>query len=254
MLYVQSNAINFTQLNGKLTRMIIFVIILSLPLSSSKGTCCNIFAVSSETLGTRQNQPKKLTTFIKDTEVHGKPSYNSIDKSKILYYKASDKKWRVSQSKKRDNAGIRSEIDTNVTCPGDAKVWQYFNIKKRTWINDPNLTFTCNQTLSSTTTTTTITPTTTINAPISIGPKLVIGLGIGGSVGALVLGIIVAFCIRRELKSRAPSVKNDVNPVYGDYGEVYEETEIYDTNAYYGAGDMEETGATLIRDNNPEYE
>ena len=68
----------------------------------------------------------------------------------------------------------KSEIATNLTCPGDAKIWQFFNKDntKRIWIDDPKLTVTCDQGISSATTTATITPTTTKNATISIGQKL----------------------------------------------------------------------------------
>ena len=85
-------------------------------------------------------------------------------------------------------------------------------------------------------------------------PKLELGVGVGGGVGAIFLVLIIAFCVRKKCQSSSSQVEDDNNPVYGDYGEVYEESEIYDTNAYYGVGEAEETGSTMIRDNNPEYE
>ena len=81
-----------------------------------------------------------------------------------------------------------------------------------------------------------------------------LGIGIGGGVAALFLFVIIAFCVRRMYNSSSPEVEDDINPVYGVYGEVYEESEMYDTNAYYGVGDIEEARSTMIRDNNPEYE
>ena len=50
------------------------------------------------------------------------------------------------------------------------------------------------------------------------------------------------------------SGSDDINPVYGENCEVDEETEIYNTKAYYGVDDVEEGGSTMISDNNLEYE
>ena len=85
-------------------------------------------------------------------------------------------------------------------------------------------------------------------------PMLELGVGIGGGVAALFLVVLVAFCVRRGCKSHSSELEDDNNPVYGVYGEVYEESEIYDTNAYYGVGEVEETGSTMVRDNNSQYE
>ena len=42
-----------------------------------------------------------------------------------------------------------------------------------------------------------------------------IEVGIGDGVGALVIGLIIAFCVRKNLESSTPAV-DDINPVYGD--------------------------------------
>ena len=93
-------------------------------------------------------------------------------------------------------------------------------------------------------------------------PKLVTIIGsVCACVGFLFLVVITVFCIRKMWKSRPPNMQSnqeivDANPVYGVYGDVYEETEIYDRNAYYASSDSdaEETVTTMIRDNNPDYE
>ena len=75
--------------------------------------------------------------------------------------------------------------------------------------------------------------------------------------GALLFLVIAACCSLKLYKSKRRSnsvVKEDFNPVYGDYSDIYQPTEIYDRNPDYAAADMEETAVTVIRDNNPEYE
>ena len=75
--------------------------------------------------------------------------------------------------------------------------------------------------------------------------------------GALFVVIIAACCGLKLYKSRKRShsvAKEDFNPIYGDYSDIYQPTEIYDRNPDYSAVDLEETGATIIRDNNPDYE
>ena len=61
---------------------------------------------------------------------------------------------------------------------------------------------------------------------------IVIGIGVGCGVGALLVGIIAAFCVRRKLKSGTTAV-DDINPVYGDYSDVYISTEVTDRNTSY---------------------
>ena len=58
----------------------------------------------------------------------------------------------------------------------------------------------------------------------------------------------------KSKKTSNSVTKEDFNPVYGDYFNIYQPTEIYDRNPDYAAADMEETGVTVIRDNNPDYE
>ena len=75
--------------------------------------------------------------------------------------------------------------------------------------------------------------------------------------GALLFLVIAACCSLKLYKSKRRSnsvVKEDFNPVYGDYSDIYQSTEICDRNPDYAAADMEETAVTVIRDNNPEYE
>ena len=69
--------------------------------------------------------------------------------------------------------------------------------------------------------------------------------------GALLFVFIAACC---TVKMYTSVIKEDFNPVYGDYSDIYHPTEIYNRNPDYSAADIEETGATIIRDNNPHYE
>ena len=56
----------------------------------------------------------------------------------------------------------------------------------------------------------------------------------------------------KSKKTSNSVTKEDFNPVYGDYFNIYQPTEIYDRNPNYAS--MEETGATVIRDTKPDYE
>ena len=42
--------------------------------------------------------------------------------------------------------------------------------------------------------------------------------------------------------------------MYGIYSDIYQPTEVEDTNANYAAPDLEEIGTTMVRDINPLYE
>ena len=75
--------------------------------------------------------------------------------------------------------------------------------------------------------------------------------------GALFCLVIAACCTLKLYKSKKRSttvMREDFNPVYGDYSDIYQPTEIYDRNPDYAAADLEETAVTVIRDNNPDYE
>ena len=78
---------------------------------------------------------------------------------------------------------------------------------------------------------------------------------IGGSVvGISFICFVTTFCVYRKCKST--ELKNtdiDLNPVYGDYSEVYQETEITDANAEYGALDLEGVGCSRVTDLNSVY-
>ena len=83
-------------------------------------------------------------------------------------------------------------------------------------------------------------------------------LVIGGSAGcALVLITMLAFCILRQCKSCASETSTDanadLNPVYGNYSEVENDSEITDTNANYAAPDLEEIVCTRVTDLNSAY-
>ena len=52
-------------------------------------------------------------------------------------------------------------------------------------------------------------------------------------IAALGVGLLF-FCKRRKARKLAENVEDvDMNPVYGDYAEVYVATEVEDTNFYY---------------------
>ena len=74
--------------------------------------------------------------------------------------------------------------------------------------------------------------------------------------GTLLFFVFIAACctVKMSKKGSDSVVKEDFNPVYGDYFDTYQHTEIYDRNPEYSTTDIEETGATVIRDNNPHYE
>ena len=81
---------------------------------------------------------------------------------------------------------------------------------------------------------------------------------IGGSAAcALVLIAVLAFCIVRQCKSCTSETLTDanvdLNPVYGDYSEVEDDSEMKDTNANYAAPDLEEIGCTRVIHLNSAY-
>ena len=85
---------------------------------------------------------------------------------------------------------------------------------------------------------------------------MIIGISAGG--GALFL-VIIAFCLFRLHKSRNERFNSnntlDDNPVYMyDYADPDENNEIYDTNAYYAASDVDANESTVATDLNPDYE
>ena len=47
-------------------------------------------------------------------------------------------------------------------------------------------------------------------------------------------------------------MKEDFDPDYGVYSEIYKPSEIYNRNSAYTTGDLKETDATIIKDNNPD--
>ena len=63
----------------------------------------------------------------------------------------------------------------------------------------------------------------------------------GGTLGVLLIIAVgsvalFVFCKRRKARKLAENTEDvDMNPVYGDYGEVYVETEVEDTNDYYAS-------------------
>ena len=57
-----------------------------------------------------------------------------------------------------------------------------------------------------------------------LGVLLILTLGVG----------LFFFCKRRKARKLAENVEDiDMNPVYGEYAEVYVATEVEDTNFYY---------------------
>ena len=47
---------------------------------------------------------------------------------------------------------------------------------------------------------------------------------------------LFVFCKQRKARKLAENVEDvDLNPVYGEYAEVYVETEVEDTNDYYAS-------------------
>ena len=156
-------------------------------------------------------------------------------------------------------------------------MWETFDAYQY-WIVDSTLTVTCDQELTNEST-----AKAAVKKVESAQELLTIVGSVCASLAFLFLIGILVFCVRKMWKSRLPSrqsnqenvdahphggltqliacfldarTTNTVNPDYGVYGEVYEETEIYKRNAHYASSDpdMEDTVTTVIRDNNPEYE
>ena len=72
--------------------------------------------------------------------------------------------------------------------------------------------------------------------------------------GISFISFVTAFCVYRKCKStELNDTKIELNPVYGDYSEVYQETKITDANAEYGAPDLEEVGCSRVTDLNSVY-
>ena len=87
--------------------------------------------------------------------------------------------------------------------------------------------------------------------------SIIIGC-VGGGLLFLAITAAIVFCL---FKSRGNDADNtgrvDENPVYmDDYADPDSDNEVYDRNAYYAAGDMEEVAevSTVARDLNPDYE
>ena len=79
---------------------------------------------------------------------------------------------------------------------------------------------------------------------------------IGGSVVGLLLIFLISICVIKTSRSRRPrtieKTGTDLNPVYGDYSDVYISTEVTDRNtSNYSSQDNE--GATQIMDLNSQY-
>ena len=80
--------------------------------------------------------------------------------------------------------------------------------------------------------------------------------------GTLVTTCLVIFCYHKCKKQEGDleieEFHGELNEEYGVYysveGTRMIESEVEDTNAYYGVGDMEETCSTMITDNNHDYE
>ena len=93
--------------------------------------------------------------------------------------------------------------------------------------------------------------------------KLVLSIVIPSTVAVtLVTTCLVIFCYHKCKKQEddveMEEFHGELNEEYGTYysldGKRMIESEAEDTNVYYGVGDMEDTGSTMITDNNPEYE
>ena len=223
---------------------------------SHANKCCKSVTISSTNSFTKQNQAGRLTTFKRHTEINGTPSYLSSDNATILYYSETTQNWSVGEQERSEYIRIKSGKCTRYVCPSDAKNWEYFHYKDGpdSWRADSTLTVTCNQELTAARATATP-PINTSKTTDSVPKTLVIGGSVGGGICLLFVIIIIAFCVWRYWKSRQSNQEDiDNNPVYGVYGDVYEEIQIYDRNAYYATTETEDTGTTMIRDNNSQYE
>ena len=82
--------------------------------------------------------------------------------------------------------------------------------------------------------------------------SMIVGLSVGGLIGIVVMTILIV--LYKSKRKPNTVMKEDFNPDYGVYSDIYQPTEITNRNSAYAATDIEETGATVIRDNNPQYE
>ena len=229
---------------------LVFVLfIMSTILMINSKFCFKSITIASNNSATIYWQSSSLATFTKHNEVDGRPTYASNKNDNTLYYSETGQHWRVGKPR-GGYVGIISEKCTEYICPSDVKKWTYYykdNYGQEIWDVDSTLTVTCNQEQTN--------DTTAQSTTEGVSKTVIIGSSIGGGAGFLIIVGIFAFCAWRIWKSRQSDPENlDDNPVYGVYGDVYKECEIYDRNAYYAATDMEDTDTTMIRDNNSEYE
>ena len=82
--------------------------------------------------------------------------------------------------------------------------------------------------------------------------SMIVGLSVGGLIGIVAMTILIV--LYKSKRKPNTVMKEDFNPDYGVYSDIYQPTEITNRNSAYATTNMEETGATVIRDNNPQYE
>ena len=83
-----------------------------------------------------------------------------------------------------------------------------------------------------------------------IDRNIVVVSGVAVIMFFLIVTVCCTYKMYKSQKKSNPVVKEEFNPDYGDYSNIYPPSEIYDRNPYYAY--MEETSAMVIRDNNPD--
>ena len=142
--------------------------------------------------------------------------------------------------------------DPSVSCPDKATGWQFYK-PTAGWVFNNHIKIAC---LVETESSTTNFIETTNQPDQSTNYKHV---AIGVSFGVGLLSILVICCVFCFYKRRRDNAERDdrvdENPVYMyDYADLDRNNEVYDTNAYYGAADVDTEGSTVATDLNPDYE
>ena len=245
-----------------------FLLLSLSPPSISSNKCCEKVKITlgyeaellhNKTSGTYVENKQKLA------QNDNKSNYQQEFGNFGIYYSSKrenpqfQERWVVTISGERPRL-LPSNPDPSVNCPDKAGSWQFYK-PDIGWKLNTEIKITCFVgTEKSTTLIISETTTKPTNNTLNTSPGnnmttgVIIGAG-GGLLLVLVIGIF-AFCLykrRRDNAERDDSVYE--NPVYMyDYADLDRNNEVYDTNAYYGAADVDTEGSTVATDLNPDYE
>ena len=150
--------------------------------------------------------------------------------------------------------------DPSVNCPDKAAAWQMYKPNVG-WKLNTKIKITCflgteNSTTQIISEATTRPTNNTLNPGNNLTNVIIIGASVGGGLLLILVIGIFAFCLYKRRRDNAErDDRVDENPVYMyDYADLDRNNEVYDTNAYYGAADVDTEGSTVATDLNPDYE